>query len=276
CYFTCATLGVAPLFYGLQIAAGTGTAILGLRAWRDRAWPWSVSTPPAIDWLLMLLVAASLLSTLRYKIPFQTVSGNDGKPRTAYVLFPDMLYDTGMAYQLAQGLPPPQCSTRGGSPERAYHHFPFVTCVLLADYTGQADRLRVQLAYYYTVVEILMCLALFSLARRLTGERWPGYAAIALVYLLPFEGPELVGNCLHLFYFTILPQATSGLIPVASTSAPMYGGLALLYGVVLAVAQSWGSQAKGTVSAVLGLLMAAAMARFRLYIFLVMFPGVFL
>lgn len=78
------------------------------------------------------------------------------------------------------------------------------------------------------------------------------------------------------FYFTIFPHVSSGLNPVAVSSPQMYSGLLVLYGVyvgILAISvRSNGREGVGVLPLVLAL-MVAAMARFRIHIFLVLFPG---
>lgn len=180
-YFGLARVGLEPVFYATLGALGVTGAVYTYRqrshlgpGWRPRAWQHT-------DGILLLLIACTLILNIPYKTAYTT--STDTGVRN-YVLFRDHLYHSGLAYELARHVPPQQATVRGGTPERAYHVFPHVTTMLLARFTRQPDMLRVHLVYHYTVIEVLMCLVLYSIARTLTGSRAAGQLAVAFMYIV--------------------------------------------------------------------------------------------
>jgi len=105
--------------------------------------------------------------------------------------FPDRLYHVGLAYELSRHIPPRQATIRGGTPERAYHHFMHLTTMLIGPYSGQPDMLRAHLIYHYAVIQILMCL-LLSIGRTLASSRVAGYCTLALTYVVVARGLTLL------------------------------------------------------------------------------------
>lgn len=272
-YFGCAWLGAGWLLYLLQVAAVLWVVIVVARTgWRSRLreFPGLLAR---IDFLLLLLIALSLLVTSPVKVPF-VVNPTTGQHK--YQLFPDYLFHAGLSYELSRHVPPRQASIRAGTPERAYHLLPHLTTMLLGRYTGQGDLLRALVVYHLTVIEILMCLALFCIARIIAGVRWAGYISIALMYPLAIAWPKLIDNGYPFFYFTLFPHASSGLEAVELTAPQMYSGITILYGVLLALLLISGNLADDRTDPWLLLItamLAAALERFRAQIFLALFPA---
>ena len=289
-YFGLAVVRLEPLFY-----TGLGGAAVGVAAYSLRGHGHARTLRHSIlqlrpNFVLVALIAASLL----LNIPYKTAYTEDPEAGTrTYLLFRDHLYHVGLAYELARHVPPEQASIRGGSPERAYHLFPHLTTMLLARFTGQADMLRAHLVYHYTVIEVLMCLVLFCIARGLAGSPIAGYVAVSLMYVAAVPWPPLTtpstvsfsemlawppsavfGN--QFFYFTLFPHASSGLVPVAVASPQMYSGLLVAYGLLLGFILL--SVRRGEQRSPGGLLMAMALMtgatmRFRIHVFIVMLPA---
>jgi hypothetical protein len=272
-YFGCAWLGAGWLLYLLQVAAVIW-GVIGVARTRERfrlrEFPGRLAR---LDGLLLLLIALSLLVTSPCKVLFVA---NPATGQQEYRLFPDHLYHAGLSYELSRHVPPRQASIRGGTPERAYHLFPHLTTMLLGRYTGQGDLLRAHVVYHLTVIEVLMCLALCGIARIITGVRWAGYISIALMYPLAVAWPKLIDNGYPSFYFTLFPHASSGLEPVELLATQMYSGLAVMYGVLLALLLISDHLADDSTDPALLLITAmlvAALERFRIHIFLVLFPA---
>jgi hypothetical protein len=256
---------VAAVIWGVIVVARTGWRF------RLREFPGLLAR---VDGLLLLLIALSLLVTSPCKVMF---SVNPAADYHEYRLFPDHLYHAGLSYELSRHVPPRQASIRGGTPERAYHLLPHLTTMLLGRYTGQGDLLRAHVVYHVTVIEVLICLALFCIARVITGARWAGYISIALMYPLAVAWPNLVDNKGYpSFFFTLFPHATSGLEPVELIATQMYSGILVLYGVLLAVLLISDNLANDRTDPPLLLITAmlvAALERFRVHIFLAVFPA---
>jgi hypothetical protein len=273
-YFAFAVLGFEAGFYVAQVglAAGVLVAVMRRPGWwrsvrcRPREWRrW--------DWLLTALVAASLVVNVNYQTTFTRTPPSDD---LWIALYADHLYHTGLAYELGRHVPPVQQAIRAGTPERAYHMFSQLTTMLLGRYTGQANLLRVHIGYHYAVIEVALCLLLYSLAVVLTGSRAAGYLAAALVYVAAFAGPRLLESPQPSFYFTPYPYVSSGLDPVRTTSPQMYSGLVVMYGILLGVAlaaRQFHRRAAPGALLVVTALMVAASSRFRIQIFLPMLPG---
>jgi hypothetical protein len=273
-YFAFAVLHVESGFYVLQAAVTGGLLVYAVR----RAQRWRTTRTPLpswrqLDWILIGLLAASVLVNVRYKTPFET-SPTTGA--VTFLLYPDHLYHVGQVAELSRHVPPTQQMIRAGTPERAYHMFPHLTTMLLARFTGQEDLLRVHLGYHYTVIEIGLCLVLFSIVRALTQSSTAGYIAAGLLYLGAISLPPLVESSFPYFYFTILPDASSGVDPVRMMSPQMYSGLLVMYGALLGVLllsiRLYGRQRAAVLSLVVAL-MVAALSRFRIQVFLPMLPG---
>ena len=189
----------------------------------------------------------------------------------------------GWAYELDRHTPNLQTPFRAGTPDRAYHHFSNVTTMLLGRFTNQSNLLRVHTVYHYTIIEILICLAFYSLVKTLTRSRWAGYLATSSVYLLIISWPPLLlqfinPQTIHPFpavYFTLFPHVSSGLDVVALTSSQMYSGLVVMYGALLGVLlisiRAYNNQNLKTLLFITALVVAATM-RFRVHVFLAILP----
>ena len=269
-YFLLAAVHVAFLFYCIQAAL----VAVALMTWRRRR---SKNPSPAprftIDWILVLLLALVVVVNISYKEAFRVSS--DNKLHT-YLLGPDQFYHAGQAYELSRGVPPKQMSIRAGTPERAYHNFPHVTTMLIGRFTHQSDMLRAGVVYHYTIIDILIALALYSIVAVLTRSRWPGYATVCLMYVTVLRWPELKPSAIHLFYFTSFPHLSSGLEPVIFASPQMYSGLLVMYGVLLGVAligvNAYETSRLTALLAVTGAMVAACL-KFRVQVFVPMLPG---
>ena len=289
-YFGLAVVRLEPLFYVGLVGVAIGVVAHELRGRRRPRDVWAPIAQLQPNVVLLALIAASLLLNIPYKTAYR--EGPEPGART-YLLHRDQLYHAGLAYELARNVPPRQASIRGGSPERAYHLFPHVTTMLLARFTGQADMLRAHLVYHYTVIEVLMCLALYCIARGLASSPIAGYAAVSLVYIAAIAWPPLMtpgsvsfyemlawppavvfGN--PFFYFTLFPHVSSGLVPVAVTSPQMYSGLLVAYGILLGVlllSIHGGHKPSPTKMFMILSLMVGATMRFRIHVFIVMLPA---
>jgi hypothetical protein len=273
-YFAFAVLRFEVGFYVAQ--AGLAASVLVAAARRPAWWRGVRRWPRAwgrLDWLLIALVAASLVVNIRYQTAFSRLPNSDD---LALVMYEDHLYHVGLAYELARHVPPVQQSIRAGIPERAYHMFSQLTTMLLGRFTGQVDLLRVHIIYHYIIIEAALCLLLYSLAVTLTDSVSAGHIAAALVYLGAVPWPRLAPGDYPSFYFTLYPYVSSGLDPVRMSSPQMYSGLVVMYGILLGVAVASRRFHRGTGSGVLLVvtaLMVAASSRFRIHVFLPMLPG---
>src|SRR5438477_4568402 len=203
-YFGASVLGVTPLFYVASIVVTMGVAAYLVRT---RAWTQLdvIQKLRGIDWILVLLIAASLVVSIRYQTTY-SLSPDTGD-RT-FLPIGDQTYYTGLVYELARHTPPLQQSILAGIPERAYHMFPHLTTVLVAQFTDQGDALRAHMIYEYTIIEILMCLAFYCIVKLLTRSGWGGYIGVALLYLFALPLMPLINNFVPYFFFTIYPYAT--------------------------------------------------------------------
>jgi hypothetical protein len=272
-FFVCASVGAQWLFILTEVALAL---VMAIRVFREHAFGRPRNGRPCrIDWVLVALVMASLCTTVKFKIPFEVSRDARGTVHR-YLLYADHLHHLGMIHQLDHHIPPLQASTRGGTPERAYHSFSQLTTLLLARYTGSRDLLRVHLLYHYTVIETLICLGLFAIARVLTRARGAGYLSIVLAYPLSISWPALRAHPWPILYFTVIPGSSSGLEVVAGALPQMYSSIAILYGVMLAIlalcAQSPRSS-RMAAPAVLGALLTAATMRFHVQEFIGAGPG---
>jgi hypothetical protein len=273
-YFVAATAHCTWLFYIAQAVGGAMLLARGLKNWRVVAR--RRRRGASIDWVLVALVAASMVSNLRV----QNVLKHDTPAATVtYSGWHEQLYHIGQAYELDRNVPPLQATIRGGSPERAYHHLSAMTTMLVGRYTGQSDLLRAHFVYHFAALQILMCLLLFGIGKNLTGSRVAGYFVLASMYLVVAPAPVLwpIADQQQnpYFYFTLFPHLSSGLDPVTQASPPMYSGVAVLYGSMLALAVVLRRASSGhevNVSAILTALLLAAITRFRIHIAVVAVP----
>jgi hypothetical protein len=226
-----------------------------------------------LDWTLILLIALSILVTKSYKATF-TLEPDQTSRRL--VMHGDATYLSSLAYELGRQTPAQQQSVRSGIKERAYHMYPHLTAMLVARYTGQPDILQSLMHYQFTVVEVLLCLTLFCTVRGVTGSRAAGYIAVALIYVLAIPLPPVGPNAAGYWYFTWFPHATSSLEPSVLNSPQTYCALPVVLGTLLFVTQFSievsQRRAAGTLAVLMGLL-AAALLRFRVQSFLILFPG---
>jgi hypothetical protein len=274
-YFAAATLHCSWLFYSVHAAAMAGLVYYVTKNRRlllSRA-----KCFRRFDWVLAALVAASLVAN----IPVQSVWRKDARTGgTIYDGFPDHLFHVGQAYELSRHIPPRQATIRGGSPERAYHNFMHLATMLIDRYTGQPDMLRAHLVYHYAVIQVLMCLLLYSIGKTLAASRMAGYCALALMYIAvppaPNIWPVAGWESFPGFYFTVFPHLTSGLEPVTLTSPQMYSGLVVLYagmlGLLLFLERDYRNQ-KASVLIILTALIFATTLRFRIHIALAVIPA---
>ncbi len=275
-YFGLSVLKLEPLFYSGQIAILLWLIIYSIRhkLWLKLRLNYLVCLK--FDWVLASLIAVSLVVNIPYQIAWEHSPKNDAYK---FNLYADHLYHTGLAYELARNVPPQQQSIRAGTPERAYHMFPHLTTMLLSRFTGQKDMLRVHIVYHYIIIEVGMCLALYSIVKTLTKNRIAGYIGTATMYITAISYPPLVNNAIGYFYFTLFPHVSSGLEPVILTSPQMYSGMLVTYGILLGVLIiSVRFYQKRSVDAVLIItaIMVAATIRFRLHVFIIMLPGLLL
>lgn len=232
-YFVCSVLGLRSGFFILQ---GVAVLVAAIMIWR-RSRPMSLFTLVKRsfhpNWLLLLILSASLVVNIHYQIPFevQPDSGN-----WVYKIFGDHLYESGLSAELERHVPPLQSIEVGGLPERAYHMFPHLTTALIALYSGQDDMLRVHIVYHYIAIELLLCLVPYALGKVLTRSNVGGYIAALLMYLLTYSFPPIVPNNIGYFYFTLFPHMSSGLQPMALTSPQMYSSIVVLYATLLGMA----------------------------------------
>ncbi|MEH2082667.1 MAG: hypothetical protein V7K89_22605 [Nostoc sp.] len=274
-YFGLAVFYLELLFYIGQIAIFIGLIIYSTRRknWLNiqiQSLSWR-----QFDWVLALLIAASLVVNIPYQITWKY------SPTTntyQSLLNFDYNYFVGRAYELARHVPPLQQATRAGIPERAYHMFSHLTAMLLSRFTGQTDMLRTQLVYHYIIIEIGMCLSLYSIVKILTNSKVAGYLATATMYIVAIPYFPLIEKALGYFhfYFNLFPQFTNSIEFTIVTSPQMYSGMLVAYGIFLGVLLiSVRYYKKQPVSIVLLVtsIMVVATSRFQAIVFLPMLPG---
>src|SRR5207253_1566512 len=105
-YFGAAALGVTPVFYGVSIIVTVGVAAYLVRT---RAWTQVdiVQRLKNIDWILVLLIAASLVVNIKYQVVYSVSPGTDDR---TYLLYPDHTLYASQVYELARHTPPLQQS----------------------------------------------------------------------------------------------------------------------------------------------------------------------
>ena len=279
-YFAAATLHCNWFFYSAEAVAGAGWIYYAIK--NRLALVPLAKCFRRFDWVLAALVAASMVAS----IPAQSVWRRDAQTGgMIYDGFPDHLYHVGQAYELSRHIPPQQAMIRGGSPERAYHHFMHLTTMLVDRYTGQPDMLRAHLVYHYAVLQILMCLLLYSIGKRLAASRVAGYCALALMYVAVPPAPNLwpaaASNGLPFktfpfYYFTAFPHLSSGLDIVTLASPQMYAGVVVLYagllGLLILLERVYRGRQALIVTFVTALVLAAT-TRFRIHIALAVLPA---
>lgn len=278
-FFGFSVIQLTPLFYLGQILLTLGVVVFLVR--RTQPFDLKKLVDPAklkarvaqVDLILAGLIVLSLLAAIRYQEPYKI------DPQTGdrtFVLMGDQTYFTSLAYELDRNVPPVQQPVKAGVAERAYHLFPHLTDMLIARYTGQGDFMRSHTAYHYTIIAILLCLATFCIVKTLTRSRWGGYFGVALIYLLVVPFPPLKPNDFGFFFFTIYPQLTTNLEPVIVLSPQFYSGLVVLYGVllgVLMISSLVHRREKTTWLIIIIGLMVASLMRFRIQMFIPLFPG---
>jgi hypothetical protein len=267
--------GLGWLFSALRVGALLVAVLWGWRRSRAAARP-AGRTGWAPDWVLVCLLVTSMLVTARYKSAFELRPSSPGDGQYLLVTDPDQTYYAALAWELLRRVPAQQQPTRAGVPDRAYHMFPHLTTALVARFAGQADVLRAHLVYEYTILEVLLGLALYCITRRLTGSRLAGYAGLALLFIGAVPLPPISGGKFASFYFTLWPHASSTVEPTLMTSPQMYSGVVVLYGILLGVTAVAPQCAGQRPMAGLVLVLAAlvgAMLRFRVQIFLPLVAG---
>ena len=256
-YFAAATLNCNWLFYSVEAMAAAGLIYYAIK--HRPAFESLLKHFRRFDWVLAVLIAASMVVS----IPAQSVWRRD--PETRAMIYDgskDILYHIGQAYELSRHIPPQQAMIYGGFPERAYHHFMHLTTMLMARYSGQPDMLRAHLIYHYAVIQILMCLLLYSIGKTLSGSRIAGYCALALMYVA--VAPN---DFSHL---------SLGLDFVTLGSPQMYAGIVVLYtgllGLLIVSERVYRGHQAPIVTLVTALVLEATI-RFRIHIALAVLPG---
>ena len=272
-YFGLAVFGLSAAFYAIQGIIIVGVVLYGLRKRSVIRRVVGEFRLARVNWLLVLIIASSLAVCVRYNV---YVTIDDTTQARTYTFVGDQLYSAALSYELARYVPPHQAMTAGGLPERAYHMFPHLTTALIARYTGSDDMVRANMVYYYFVIEILLCLALYSIGKALTGSKITGYIGALLLYLLTIQTPPLVPNSIHYFYFTVFPNVSSGIDPAALTSPQMYASFVVCFGILLALLVIFKSAARGIPLSrllIVVALMIGATTRFRVHLLLAMLPA---
>ncbi|MEP6955850.1 MAG: hypothetical protein ABI883_03430, partial [Chthoniobacterales bacterium] len=272
-YFGAASLRSAWLFPLAQVFGAIGLIAYGLM--QRKRWLHFTRSCARFDWLLATLVAASMVANLGVQSVWRP-EGTSGN--MIYRGFPDQLYHVAQAYELSRHVPPRQAMIRGGTPERAYHHLMAMTTMLVGRYSAQPDLLRAHFIYHYAAIQILICLLLYGMGKTLTGSPVAGYGAIALMYLVLAPAPNLWsgGQCgaVPAFYFTLFPQLSSGIDPVAIASPQMYSGLVLLFTGLLGLLLALQSRARDSLSILFWTiaLVFAALVRVRIHFATLVLP----
>jgi hypothetical protein len=265
-YFGAAVIRVEWLFGAVLLAAAGVALWLGRRLLRTKS-----LDLPRLDSLLLAILAGSLVTTIPYSTAL-TLRPSGDRVLTGFV---DKLYHVGLEYELSRHVPPSQATIRGGTPERAYHMFPHLTAMLIGRFTGQREMLRAHNVYHYAAITVLICLALYGIGFLLTAGRTGGYVCAFLPFLFAIAMRPIMPNGPGYFFFTVLPHATSTIYPTLWTSPQMYSGIAVTYGVLLAVAaivRMPQGQVGDYVLPVLSGVMTAALLRFRVQCWIATLP----
>jgi hypothetical protein len=265
-YFAVALMGAAWLFVVLLIGAAGAALWLGRPLLKTKSIDF-----PRLDAVLLTIVAASLVTT----IPYNTVVTVKPSGDRVITGFSDHFYHAGLEYELSRHVPPSQASIRGGTAERAYHMFPHLTAMLLARFTGQSEMLRAHGVYHYAAITVLICLALYGTGFLLTATTTGGYVCAFLPFLFAIAMRPIIPNRLGYFFFTVLPHATSTVVPTLGTSPQMYCGIAVMYGVLLGIAALMRmpkAEGGGYVLPVICGLMVATLLRFRVHCWIATLP----
>ena len=279
-YFAFSVLKV-PIFFYLLLGAALAFGAVKLFRKILRSWP--LGFPPASTWILPIIISGSLIVTIPYKKLFETTyDPSTNETSHTYRLAGDHMMHASIAYELDRNTPNTQSPFWAGLADRAYHNFPHITTMLLARFTQQREMLRAHIVYHYTIIECLFCLALFSLAKILTGSRIAGYIGAASIYIFLIHTPPLFARFTHFdaqlqfVYFTLFPHASSGMELVEITSSQMYSGLLVLQGILLSIVCISLNVARGQACHILlGLaaMLIASTIRFRGQIFIVVMPS---
>ncbi|QKQ73067.1 hypothetical protein [Nostoc sp. TCL240-02] len=272
-YFSLAVMKLELLFYIGGIAISIALIIYSIRKKKWLNIQIDLLIWQQFDWVLALLIAVSLVVNIPYQIPWKyNPITNTYKSTVCF----DCHYFTSEAYELARHVPPLQQPSRAGTPEVAYHMFPHLTTMLLSRFTGQTDMQRVQIVYHYIIIEIGMCLALYSIVKTLTNSRVAGYLATATMYVTAIPYSPFVKNDIGLFYFTLFPHVSSGIEVLSIFTPQMYSGMLVAYGILLGILHiSVRCYKKQPVDVVLIIttIMVISTSRFRIHVFLSMLPG---
>jgi hypothetical protein len=280
-YFAFSVLKMPIFFY---LVLGAALAFGAVKLFRKRLGTWPLGFPDASSWVLPIIISGSLIVTIPYKKLFDTpYDPITNETFHTYRLAADHILHASIAYELDRNTPNRQSPFWAGLPDRAYHNFPHITTMLLARFTQQRDMLRAHIVYHYTIIECLFCLALFSLAKVLTGSRIAGYIGAATLYIFLIRTPPLLAKFTHFnppgrffVYFTLFPDASSGMELVEITSSQMYSGVLVLQGILLSIVCISVNMARGQACHILlGLaaLLIASTIRFRGQIFIVVMPS---
>jgi hypothetical protein len=282
-YFAFSVLNV-PIFFYLML--GAALAFGTVKLFRRRLRSGLLGFPAASSWVLPIIISGSLIVTVPYKKLFETTyDSRTNETSHTYRLATDHMMHASIAYELDRSTPNTQSPFWAGVADRAYHNFPHITTMLLARFTQQKDMLRAHIVYHYTIIECLFCLAVFSLAKILTGSRIAGYIGAASLYIFLIRTPPLFAEfarfhvpleSIYFVYFTLFPHASSGMELVEITSSQMYSGLLVLQGILLIIVCISMNVARGqSCHILLGLaaMLIASTIRFRGQIFIVVMPS---
>jgi hypothetical protein len=282
-YFTFAALHATLLFYVGIVAI---SIFLAFHVYCQKPLPKVLVAPTRVQLALAIIIIGSLVATIPYKKLFDFTNNPDTKETVrTYRLFTDHLIHASVAYELDKHTPNFQAPYRAGTPDRAYHNFPHVTTMLLARFSNQKDMLRAHIIYHYTVIEIMFCLVIYSLVMALSASRVAGGIAASLLYIFVIHSPPMLVNftrfnvapeSIHFAYFTLFPHASSGLELVEVSSSQMYSGVLALQGIllnILCISINANRGKRSYVLLCLTALMVASMVRFRVHIFIIIFPS---
>ncbi len=264
--------GFQSVFYVVQALMLVGAVAYALR--HKQHWQTAnlVQVWRKLDWVLIVLISLSILVTARYKTAYEYLENQNVR----LIGSGDSTYLTSCAYELGRQTPAAQQSVRAGIKERAYHMYPHLTAMLVARYTGEPDIYLAMTRFNFTLVEILLCLIIFCLVRRVTASRAAGYAAVAVLYIFAIPLPPIGPHFLNYFYFNFYPHATSNIEPSIYCSPQTYLALPAIFGAMLFVLQlsvQLSQRRKVGTVAVLAGLMVAVLIRFRVQSFMIFFPG---
>src|SRR5260370_4009047 len=153
--------------------------------------------------------------------------------------------------------------------------FSHLAAMFMARFTGQRQMLRGHGVYHCAAITVLICLTLYGIGFLLTTTRTGGYVCAFLPFLFAIPMRPIMPNTLGYFFFTVLPHATSTVVPTLGTSPQMYSGIAVMYGVLLGIAAVMRmprAERGDYVLPVVSGLMVATLLRFRVHCWIATLP----